>query len=190
MPLQDFIPYIIKTNNQNEILIVVERKDIARPLNKDQPEPKVFRYIQFIISQGKAEFINFRSSFNDQCLNLGHTTKTEDNHLRGLQVAALVLCHKNHHLRISANSCHWNFRFNTQASLYCQATPSKAKHKTNVEGKPLKLCTDIHEDITVTISHKGKPLSLKDFQAWLRDTIDLHKAPGRIQTPSGDILLD
>ncbi|KAH2531712.1 hypothetical protein KXW97_009563, partial [Aspergillus fumigatus] len=165
MPLQDFIPYIVKTNDRNEILIVVERKDIARPLDKDQPEPKVFRYIQFIISQGKAEFINFRSSFNDQCLNLGHTTKTEDNHLRGLQVAALVLCRENHHLRISANGCHWNFGFNAQASLYCRATPSKAKRETIVEGKPLKLCADIHEDVAVTIGHKGKPLSLEDFQA-------------------------
>ncbi|KAH2164954.1 hypothetical protein KXV74_006386, partial [Aspergillus fumigatus] len=88
------------------------------------------------------------------------------------------------------NGCHWNFGFNAQASLYCRATPSKAKRETNVEGKPLKLCADIHEDVAVTIGHKGKPLSLEDFQAWLRDTIDLHEAPGRIRTPSGDVLLD
>jgi hypothetical protein len=190
MPLQDFIPYIVKTNDRNEIMIVVERKDIPRPLEENQPEPKVFGYIRFVISQGKAEFINFGSSFDDQCLNLGHTTKTEDTRLRGLQVAALVLCRENHHLRISANGCHWNFGFNAQASLYCRATPSKAKRETSVEGKPLKLCADIHEDVAVTIGHKGKPLSLEDFQAWLRDTIDLHETPGRIRTPSGDLLLD
>lgn len=65
MPLQDFIPYIVKINNWNEILIVVERKDIACLLDEDQPEPKVFRCIWFVISQGKAEFINFGSSFDD-----------------------------------------------------------------------------------------------------------------------------
>ncbi|KAF4219065.1 hypothetical protein CNMCM5878_003920 [Aspergillus fumigatiaffinis] len=151
MPLQDFIPYIVKTNDRNEIMIVVERKDIPRPLDEDQPEPKVFGCIRFVISQGKAEFVNFGSSFDDQCLNLGHTTKTEDNRLRGLQVAALVLCRENHHLRISANGCHWNFGFNAQVSLYCRATPSKAKRETSVEGKPLKLCADIHEDVAVTI---------------------------------------
>jgi hypothetical protein len=112
MPLQDFILYIIKTNNWNKIMIVVERKDIPPLLKENQPELKVFGCIQFIISQGKAEFINFGSSFNDHCLNLGHTTKIEDNHLRGLQVTALVLYHKNHHLRISGNGYHWNFGFN------------------------------------------------------------------------------
>jgi hypothetical protein len=45
--------------------------------------------------------------------------------------------------------------------------PSNAKHKMSVEGKPLKLCANIHEDVAVTIGYKGKPLSLKDFQAWL-----------------------
>jgi hypothetical protein len=119
MPLQDFIPYIVKINNWNEIMIVVERKDIPPLLEENQPELKVFGYIQFVISQGKAEFINFGSSFDDHCLNLGYTTKTEDNHLRGLQVAALVLCRKNHYLRISGNGCHWNFGFNAQATLYC-----------------------------------------------------------------------
>lgn len=87
-------------------MIVVERKDIPRPLEENQPDPKVFGYIRFIISQGKAEFINFGSSFDDQCLNLGHTTKMEDNRLRGLQVAALVLYRENYHMRISVNSCH------------------------------------------------------------------------------------
>ncbi|RAQ66914.1 hypothetical protein COH20_007204 [Aspergillus flavus] len=164
MPQQDFIPYIVKTNDGNEIMIVVERKDTPRPPEENQPEPK--------------------------CLNLGHTTKTADNRLRGLQVAALVLCRENHHLRISANGCHWNFGFNAQASLYCRATPFKARRGTSIEGKPLKLCAEIHEDVAVTIGHKGKPISLEDFQAWLRDTIDLHETPGRIRTPSGDLLLD
>ncbi|KAF7137063.1 hypothetical protein CNMCM5793_006914 [Aspergillus hiratsukae] len=190
IPLQDFIPYIVKTNDRNEIMIVVERKNIPRQLEENQPEPKVFGYIRFVISQGKAEFINFGSSFDDQCLHLGHTTKTEDNRLKGLQVAALVLCRENHHLKISGNGCHWNFGFNAQANLYCRATPSKAKREMSTEGKPSKLCADIHEDVAVTIGHKGKPLSLEDFQAWLRDTIDLHETPGRIRTPSGDLLLD
>jgi hypothetical protein len=35
MPLQDFILYIVKTNDQNEIMIVVERKDIPRPLGEN-----------------------------------------------------------------------------------------------------------------------------------------------------------
>ncbi|KAI2839629.1 hypothetical protein CBS11350_7460 [Aspergillus niger] len=190
LPLQDFIPYIAKTNDRNEIMILVEGKDIPRPLEEHQPEPKIFGYIRFVISQGKAEFINFESSFDDQCLNLGRTAKTEDNCLRGLQIAALILCRENHHLRISANGCHWNFGFNSQACLYSRATPSKAKREMSIEGKPLKLCADIHEDVAVTIGHKGKPLSLEDFQVWLRDTIDLHETPGRIRTPSGDLLLD
>ncbi|GKZ63037.1 hypothetical protein AnigIFM49718_010768 [Aspergillus niger] len=190
LPLQDFIPYIAKTNDRNEIMILVEGKDIPPPLEEHQPEPKIFGYIRFVISQGKAEFINFESSFDDQCLNLGRTAKTEDNCLRGLQVAALILCRENHHLRISANGCHWNFGFNSQACLYSRATPSKVKREMSIEGKPLKLCADIHEDVAVTIGHKGKPLSLEDFQVWLRDTIDLHETPGRIRTPSGDLLLD
>ncbi|KJK62593.1 hypothetical protein P875_00095224 [Aspergillus parasiticus SU-1] len=131
MPQQDFTPYIVKTNDWNEIMIVVERKGTPRPPEENQPEPKVFGCIQFVISQAKAEFINFGSSLDDQCLNLGHTTKTADNRLK----------------RIAANGCHWNFGFNAQTSLYCRATPSKAKRETSIEGKPLKLCAEIHEDV-------------------------------------------
>lgn len=151
-------------------------------------QQQVMGHIRFNKVQGNAEFTNFNSTLDDRCLGMGHSTKREDDRLagghgEGLKIAALVLCRENHNVKISANGFNWNFGFNGQlkTNFYCRLSPPRAKRKPSA---PI-----IREDVSVKIE-KGQPLSTRDLETWMRDTIDLHPPSGRIRTPSGDLLLE
>lgn len=186
----------------DDITITIE---VNQPLSGGREGPlaqQVLGYIQFNKVQGSAEFTNFDSTLDDRCLELGHTTKKKDHRLagghgEGLKIAALVLCRENHHVKISANRCHWHFGFNGQskANFFCRLTPARVKREPSGPSDAVgctKLSARTGEDVSVTIEkgQKGRPLSPHDLAAWMRDTIDLHPPSGRIRTASGDLLLE
>ncbi|TPR10156.1 hypothetical protein CAN33_0055060 [Aspergillus niger] len=198
--LLDFQPRCTVTDDQNEITFTVENPSAAPD---PAGHPPVLGFIRFNVTQGRAEFANFGAALDEQCLELGHTTKkTGDGRLagghgEGLKLAALVLSRRNHHVKISANGCHWTFNFNgrAKANFYCRITPSKAKREpaaTDSSAKPPRLSARVWEDVCVVVEKgpKGQQLAFTDFRAWLQHTVDLHPSSSRIRTAAGDLLLN
>ncbi|KAB8227538.1 uncharacterized protein BDW43DRAFT_316712 [Aspergillus alliaceus] len=199
MSLVDFAPHVSATSES--ITIVVEEQVAPAPGGARPPARRVLGFIRFNKAQGSAEFTNLGSSLDPQCLEMGHTTKKNDERLagghgEGLKIAALVLSRADHHVKISASGLYWNFGFNGQAkkNFYCRLTPAKAKRDPGAPGRPshpARLSAEVGRDVSVLVEkgQKGQRLSLNDFGVWMRDTVDLHAPSSSVRTPVGDLLL-
>ncbi|KAE8371297.1 hypothetical protein BDV26DRAFT_134990 [Aspergillus bertholletiae] len=196
MSLLDFAPHVSVTSEA--ITIVVEEPIAPGPGGARPLARRVLGYIRFNKAQGSAEFANLGSSLDPQCLEMGNTTKKNDDRLagghgEGLKIAALVLSRADHHVKISASGLYWNFGFNGQArtNFYCRLTPAKAKRDPRAPGHPARLSADVGRDVSVLVEkgQKGQRLSLNNFGVWMRDTVDLHAPSSSVRTPVGDLLL-
>ncbi|KAL4961378.1 uncharacterized protein BDV14DRAFT_203829 [Aspergillus stella-maris] len=190
--LTDFVPILETTPDEIRIIVkgnIPLPREANRPMTQD-----ILGYIRFNKMQGSVEFTNLRSTLDEQCLELGTTTKSNDDRLigghgEGLKIAALVLCRENHHVKISANGCYWNFGFNGTKStnFYCRLAPAKGKRVLS------GLAARVREDVSVLVekghTDAGRRLQMADFGAWMRETLDLHVPSDRVRTLSGDLLL-
>ncbi|KAF4228936.1 hypothetical protein CNMCM8980_006537 [Aspergillus fumigatiaffinis] len=87
------------------------RRDPCKPRTDGgsrAPPQKVLGYIRYDHIKGSAEFANFSSRLDPECLEMGHTTKREDRRLagghgEGLKIAALVLSRGHHHVKVTTN---------------------------------------------------------------------------------------
>ncbi|RDH26149.1 hypothetical protein BDQ94DRAFT_176607 [Aspergillus welwitschiae] len=199
--LLNFEPKYSVTKDKNVITFVVERPPSVEPVITGPSS--VLGFIRFDVLQGRAEFANLGTTLGENCLELGHSTKTGDDgrlaggHGEGLKLAALVLSRHGHHVRISTNGCHWTFNFNgsKKSNFYCRIAPSKAKREAAPSGPPAeaaKLTASVWEDVCVTIdgTSKGQRLAYTDFCAWVQRTVDLHPSVHRIRTTAGELLLN
>jgi hypothetical protein len=155
------------------------------------------------------EFTNFGAIMSSNCLEMGYSTKTEDprlagRHGEGLKIAALVMRRTGYHVRISSNSCFWNFGFRgkTKDEFYYQLTRASdsrvaslrtAFNAARENGTPRKMSPNIWEDVSVTVGQirkHGQPVSVETFSDWMKVTIDLHRPSELIYTPYGKLILD
>ncbi|KAL5364316.1 hypothetical protein BJX96DRAFT_178839, partial [Aspergillus floccosus] len=132
--LPEFLPRVSVTNN--ETTITVEERPWQAPDGRWQrpPTQKVLGYIRYDHIKGSAEFANFSSRLDPECLEMGHTTKRGDHRLagghgEGLKIAALVLSRENHHVKVVTNGTYWNFGFNgpSKTNFYCRLTAAKGR---------------------------------------------------------------
>lgn len=170
-------------------------------------------YIRFKKSDGNVELTNFNAKLDTRCLEIGYTTKNNDDRLsgvygKGLKVAALALCREDFNVKICSNNCYWNFGFRGKLNhnLYCQVTPaSKGKIKRLMARleKDLQcrisqqLTAKIWKDVSVFITKGGKHNSCNEsrltrdiFWSWMRATIDVNPPAPLIRTLKGDLILD
>jgi hypothetical protein len=194
------------SDTADEILITVERSvDSAANLSVAE----YLGFIRFRKAIGSLEFTNFGAALDRQCLELGYTTKENDNRLagghgEGLKIAALVLCRNQHRVKISTHHSYWNFGFrgNSKRHLYCQFSPASAdrikRQKMTHDarrkaGIARDLTANIWEDVSVIVgkvNQNGRPIIVEDFHEWMRVTIDLNRPSELVRTPHGDLILD
>lgn len=174
--LLEFAPQVSAT--LDAITIVVE--GLQPPFGGGGGGPLVRRilgYIRFNKPQGSAEFTNFRSSLDPQCLAISHSSKKQDERLADghgerLKIAALVLSRAEHHVKISASGTYWNFGFNghSKSNFYCRLSPAKAKRDPGPASDGIllpRLTAEVGRDVSVLVEkgQKGQRLSLEDFKA-------------------------
>lgn len=200
--IHEFSPQV--SDNTNEILITMQRHAESETRSA---VPDYLGYIRFKKALGSLEFANFGASLDPQCLELGYTTKSEEDHLtsgrgKGLKIAALVLCRNDYHLRICSNNSYWNFGFRGKhRQLYCQlssAGSNKIRHlKTTYEtcreaGNARKLAANIWEDVSVFVgnSPSERRVTIEEFRDWMKVTFDLNCPSAIVHTLCGDLILD
>ncbi|KAL5042240.1 hypothetical protein BDW71DRAFT_211369 [Aspergillus fruticulosus] len=95
LSLSDFVPHI--SESAAGYKIVVESASSLVNGVEGAAAPEVLGYIRYNKVQGSAKFTNLSSTLDPQCLEIGYTTKSEDDRLagghgEGLKITALVLC--------------------------------------------------------------------------------------------------
>ncbi|KAL1963708.1 hypothetical protein VTN77DRAFT_7912 [Rasamsonia byssochlamydoides] len=115
--LLDFNPQVSDTDD--EILVTVHRSVES---SASSMAVEYLGFIRFKKAIGSVELTNFGATLDRRCLELGYTTKENDDRLAGggLKIAALVLCRNHHHVKISTNSCYWNFGFRGIADVHIE----------------------------------------------------------------------
>ncbi|KAF7586865.1 hypothetical protein BBP40_008212 [Aspergillus hancockii] len=80
--LPDFAPKVLATRDktQDEIRILVEELPVQPQAEGEQQAsvPALLGYIRFDRKRGSAEFTNFHATLDFQCLEMGHTTKKDN----------------------------------------------------------------------------------------------------------------
>ncbi|KAJ5198742.1 uncharacterized protein N7498_007859 [Penicillium cinerascens] len=205
LSLLGFCPTVTETNQ--EILIVVPKPNTDSHISASLRD--CAGYITFKKHSGVVELTNFHALLDRKCLDLGYTTKTNDDRLtgghgEGLKIAALVLSRNNYHVKICANSCYWNFGFRGKSNrnFYCQITPTsvekikrlKLAFETSRKSSSRKFTANIWEDVSICIK-KGDTsiehaLTKEEFWHWLQVTIDVNPPANLVRTLAGDLILD
>jgi hypothetical protein len=202
LSVTEFSPMLV--DKKDETLITIHRQSTTEP-----PREECLGYIRFKKEVGMVEFTNFGAIMSSNCLEMGYSTKTEDprlagRHGEGLKIAALVMRRTGYHVRISSNSCFWNFGFRgkTKDEFYYQLTRASdsrvaslrtAFNAARENGTPRKMSPNIWEDVSVTVGQirkHGQPVSVETFSDWMKVTIDLHRPSELIYTPYGKLILD
>lgn len=159
--------------------------------------------------KGTIQYSNFGAQLARRCLNMGTTTKRDDDdlagtHGEGFKVASLVMVRRGYHVRYEASSFYWNFAFgrNDKDVLYCKLSAVKEKKLKKLmdvfaakakRGIRRELKGNIWEDVTVRIGvvhGQGKRVEKADFLRWIKVSLDLDSPSNVITTPYGSLILD
>ena len=157
---------------------------------------------------------NFKAKLERKYLNLGRSTKRNDDQLagchgEGFKLAALVMIREGHSVKFATNSFYWNFGFSgTYPTLHCSlnAVPSEvlAKRKETYARRVASprykrgLTYNVWEDMTVKIGMgrvrgvEGYAVELDEFRDWMTVSFDLDRPreANIVRTGKGDLILD
>jgi hypothetical protein len=168
-------------------------------------------FVRYTEKDGLLELTNFKAKLNRASLALGITSKREQEHLAGthgggFKLAALVMVRAGYQARIETSNYYWRFTFagRNQSDLYCNLTPiSDAKHQKQMhayaskaeQGKPRELQNNTWEDVSVKIGRVqgpkwGQKIARRDFDEWVKVSIDLDRTTEIVKTSHGSLILD
>lgn len=158
---------------------------------------------------GTLEFTNFNARLSRKCLDLGVTTKRDNNetagtHGEGFKVGALVMARCGYRVQIQASDYYWNMKLGGKDSstLYCHLNPmsveklAKLRKKSDTRPSHLNrlLVNNIWEDVSFKIGGRvrgsGGLISKADFEKWMHVSIDLQRPNEMIHTIQGSLILD
>ena len=158
---------------------------------------------------GTVQYSNFGAQLSRKALNLGVSTKRDDDNLagthgEGFKVASLVMLRRGYRVRYEASEYYWSFQFGgrNRDILYCKLTRMQAKKlKQQMQdfdakaktGSPRGLEANIWEDVTVKIGRilgKGDKVAREDFLKWIKVSLDLDRPSKVISTHHGRLILD
>ncbi|KAI8263422.1 hypothetical protein K4K58_013022 [Colletotrichum sp. SAR11_239] len=171
--------------------------------------------VGFIVHKAKTgtvEIANFNANLSMDDLNIGGSTKKNNDklagaHGEGLKIAALVMIRDGFPVRIQSTSATWNFGFYKNQFL-CQISQrndskivaEKLSFGEQTSGGKLRsdLVSYSYKDVTVQLSHpetgKGYRVSItaEEFRSWTTVSLDLSRPDPEkiIRTPHGDLIID
>ncbi|OAL28960.1 hypothetical protein AYO22_02396 [Fonsecaea multimorphosa] len=189
-------------NDDKEIHIIVTSSAVG-----------LLGYIRFQSKQGILELTNLKAKLDRKHLDLGETSKRDNNalaggHGEGFKLAALVMRRNGYSVRFETNSFCWNFSFQgTRPRLYCLLNKPGAKllreqrssyRRGQAAGDVQRgLTSYIWEDMTVKIGKSrdregAQKVSEEDFRAWMKVSIDLDPPESSqiVRTWRGDLIFD
>jgi hypothetical protein len=168
-------------------------------------------FIRYIEKDGTLELTNFKASLRREALEVGATSKRQNNQLagthgEGFKIGALVMVRSGYQTRFETSRFYWRFQLGGRSgrNLYCGLTPisdkklEKQKHAYDLKlekGKPRELKNNIWEDVSVKIGRVHGPkwgtrISRRHFDRWLKVAIDLHGTSNIIKIAHGSLILD
>lgn len=168
-------------------------------------------FICYIEKNGSLELTNFRASLRREALEVGNTSKRQNNQLagthgEGFKIGALVMVRNAYQAQFETSSFYWRFQLGgpRRRDLYCGLTPisdKKLEEQRNAynlkleQGKPRELKNNIWEDVSVKVgrvygSKWGKKITRCVFDEWLKVAIDLNGTSNIIKTTHGSLILD
>lgn len=158
---------------------------------------------------GTIQYSNFGSKLNRSCLNMGVSTKQDNEELagthgEGFKVASLVMVRQGYRVRYESSNFYWTFYIGGRDDnvLYCRLSEmSEAKlkklqeaHKKRVRsGNPREIKGNIWEDVTVKIGlvqGQGKKIEKSEFLEWIKVSLELDRPSKVIDTSHGSLILD
>ncbi|KAK0613267.1 hypothetical protein B0T14DRAFT_525935 [Immersiella caudata] len=175
------------------------------------PAGELLGFIRFKKKGGHLELANFDARLERKHLNLGASSKREENgskfagfHGEGFKMAALVMRRNGYSVRISTNSFYWNFNFNNSGILRCRLSKpaditlfkeSERKQKEESKGPHrTELNSYMAHDVLVRIKGvDGRQMSADTFRSWAAVALDLKhplRSEDMVRTASGDLILD
>lgn len=183
-------------------------------------ETESLGYIRYSGYNGKGtvELTNRRATLEPWHLDLGGTTKADDEHAagahgEGLKLALLVLMRgqQNHAVRCRSGGFNWNFGFSTSGRLQCRLNRMEPATLTKVKAEAMRMADKGLVPFPVAADHdvqfmigeekpykdengnrvKRKQVQETEFHEWVKSALFLHPAAqiGSITTRYGDLLL-
>ncbi|PQE30545.1 glycoside hydrolase family 76 protein [Rutstroemia sp. NJR-2017a WRK4] len=162
---------------------------------------KMLGYLFFFKKRGMLELCNFGSELPRQALNMGWTSKKQDDdlagkHGKGLKLAASVMVREGHQTRLTASGFYWNFRCGANDECLCC-------YLTEVERKFLKswslrsndlLASSPSTDVSVELGnvhgYPGKPIMETEFMDWLKVYLHFNRPDVYTETKCGTIIME
>jgi hypothetical protein len=172
--------------------------------------PNTDKLLGFISwNNGTLQYSNFGAQLSQKALNLGVSTKRNDDNLagthgEGFKVASLVMLRRGYRVRYEASKYYWSFQFGgrNRDILYCKLTGIQEKKlKKQMEdfeakaktGSPRELEANIWEDVTVKIGRilgKGDKVGRADFLKWIKVSLDLDRPSKIISACHSSLILN
>ncbi|OQV00919.1 hypothetical protein CLAIMM_06354 [Cladophialophora immunda] len=214
MPSGNFIKTVFVRDDDKEIHITVSADDTAGETSSEASgKSRLLGYIRFQSKQGTLELTNFNAKLERKHLDLGETSKRNNNalaggHGEGFKLAALAMRRNGHSVKFETNSFCWSFSFRgTRPRLVCllDNPPPKLMREQEAEFSRQWSSRDfqrrptpyIWEDMTVKIGKSrdrqgAQKVSGQDFRAWIRVSLDLDPPQSTeiVHTNTGDLIFD
>ncbi|EXJ59497.1 uncharacterized protein A1O5_12122 [Cladophialophora psammophila CBS 110553] len=206
---QSIKPVFLRNDDQEIHIAVSVRTPSGVVTDNDQ----LLGYIRFQSKPGCLELTNFKAKLERKHLDLGETTKRNNNalaggHGEGFKLAALVMRRNGHSVRFETNSFCWNFSFRGARPRLCcllGKPPPKLMQEQRAEYTRQRaaghsqrgLTSYIWEDMTVKIGKSrdregAQKVTEQDFREWMKVSIDLDPPAENkiVRTWLGDLILD
>lgn len=164
-------------------------------------------FIRF--KDGVLEFTNFKSQLSRSALDIGESTKRDNEeaagtHGEGFKIASLVMVRRGYRVQYEASEFYWTMKFagRYENMLYCfltemsesKITKLKQKYQAKVDkGSHRELQNNIWEDVSVKIGKIrgiGSKIKKADFLKWIDVSLDLNRPSKIIATPYGSLIMD
>jgi hypothetical protein len=167
-------------------------------------------WIRFDSGTGLIEITNCNAQLGPTFIDIGGSTKKKSNALaggygEGAKIAALILTRDGYQVQYQSTSFNWKFYLGGPKGLnfFCSLSPisdrelgyRRAQHEAAFRQGTLRdMVANPGEDVMVRIgsieSGKGKKVTMEEFRAWIKVSLDLHRPSNAIETGVGSIILD
>ncbi|TGO32057.1 hypothetical protein BHYA_0359g00020 [Botrytis hyacinthi] len=167
---------------------------------------QILGFLAFDKKRGMVELCNYNSQLAREVLDMGGTSKANDEemagtHGEGFKLAALLMIREGHQARITASKFYWNFRWGAKEKkiLWCFLSEVKKKpsqQELNPQTTESSLFRDASpwKDVSVKMGcvrgKQGKSITEAEVMEWLKVCIHFDRPKEIVCTPSGNLILD
>ncbi|TGO91190.1 hypothetical protein BPOR_0036g00200 [Botrytis porri] len=178
---------------------------LVKRISRVLPE-LILGFLVFDKKKGMLELCNYNSQLAREVLDMGGTSKADDDemagtHGEGFKLAALLMIREGYQVRITASKFYWNFRWGIREkkTLWCFLSEVKKKptqQELNPQNTESSLFRDASpwKDVSVKMGcvrgKQGKPITEAEVMEWLKVCIHFDRPKEIVFTPSGNLILD